>query len=140
MATTVRKLTAAEVRGLTPATFTLAPVFGRQEAYAGKDGAILLGEVDGAAAAVAAMELRGGVMEVDEFAVSPRFRGHGLGGSLMRAVITEARRRGATAVRARAPAWCPEWRAFYTRLGFAYTDPATRDTMTDMTPVELSLA
>jgi GNAT superfamily N-acetyltransferase len=140
MATTIRRLSGEEIRALTPENFQLAPVFHKQAVYAGEMGVVLVGEVDGVPAAAAAGEARGEWLQVDEFVVSPRFRGHGLGGSLMRAVLTEARRRGLRKVRAFAPSWCPEWRAFYTRLGFVYREePLGEDDMGDMVAVELDL-
>jgi GNAT superfamily N-acetyltransferase len=140
MPTTIRPLTPDEIQSLTPHSFTLAPVFDDLARYASPSGALLVGEVDGSLAAAAALFLQCDTLSIDHFVVSPRFRGHGLGGKLLRACVEHAKSKGAARVRSLAPAWCPDWRAFYTRHGFVYTDARTADTLTDMTPVELQIA
>jgi GNAT superfamily N-acetyltransferase len=133
MGVEVRLLGPGDIRGLTPATFTLAPIFDRLEAYAGEKGGLFVGEVDGAPAACAAVVREGDTLRVEQFAVSPRARGHGLGSRMMKAVIDHARGLGLTRIRAEAPGWCPDWRAFYTRLGFTYL---TQGSMSEMATVE----
>jgi len=136
MGAVIRELTGEKVRGLTPQTFDLANVFERLEVYAGENGAVLVGEVDGGLAAGAAIEKRGDVLHVEHFVVSPEYRGHGLGGKLMRAVVEKGRKMGVRKIVSEAPGWCPEWRAFYTRHGFVYTQDASA---TEMVPVEREL-
>ena len=139
MGAIIRQLSPDEVKQLMPERFQLANVFDRLERYAGEDGGILVGEVDGALAAAAAFEGRGEVLHVKHFVVLPQYRGHGLGGKLLEAVIEQGRVMGVRKIVSEAPAWCPDWRAFYTRHGFVYKDRASAGSETEMTPVELAL-
>jgi GNAT superfamily N-acetyltransferase len=140
MSATIRKLTPDEVLTLTPQTFTLAPIFDHQQTYASANGALLLAEVDNQPAGVAAINYTDPARAViDQFAVSPRFRSHGVGSRLMNAVLTDAREHGAPIIRAHILPWCPDWRAFYKRFKFEYLDPAAENATTDTTPVELKL-
>lgn len=139
MAATLRHLAAEEIRALTPQTFDLANIFDARDRYIPPAGALLVGEVDGTVAAAAAVHAGADTLHIDHFAVSPRFRGHGLGGRLMRGVIDHARSLKVARIVSEAPAWCPDWRAFYTRHGFRYTDARSAGSLNDMTPVELAL-
>jgi carbonic anhydrase len=137
---TVRKLTPEEVTALTPQNFQIAPIFDKQSIYASGQGALLLAEVEGQPAGVAAINYTHPERaEIDQFAVSPRFRSHGVGSRLMNAVLADARAHGSPAIRAHILPWCPDWRAFYRRFKFQYLDPAGENATTDMTPVELKL-
>jgi GNAT superfamily N-acetyltransferase len=139
MPATIRHLSAEAIRSLTPRTFDLANLFDTLDRYTPPAGGLLVGEVDGTLAAAAAVHHEADTLQIDHFVVLPRFRGHGLGGKLMRGVIDHARSLKVARIVSQAPAWCPDWRAFYTRHGFAYTDARTAGSLTDMTPVELAL-
>jgi GNAT superfamily N-acetyltransferase len=140
MPATIRKLTPDEILTLTPQTFTLAPIFDNQQTYASQNGALLLAEVEGSPAGVAAINYTNPkVAVIDHFAVSPRFRSHGVGSRLMNAVLTNARAHNAPAIRAHIPPSCPDWRDFYKRFKFEYLDLAAKNTTSDTTPVELKI-
>jgi GNAT superfamily N-acetyltransferase len=120
MPVVIRKLSPEEIAALTPATFTLAPIFDKQQIYAGLAGTFFLAEVDGAPAGAAALAYHKDFLHIDHLAVAPRLQGRGVGSALMKAILAEARQAGATAVRAEIPGWCPDWRAFYSRFGFIF--------------------
>jgi GNAT superfamily N-acetyltransferase len=137
MPVTIRKLPPEEIAALTPATFTLAPIFDKQQTYASLAGTLLLAELDHTPAGIAALAYHANYLHIDHFAIAPRFQGHGVGSALMKAILTEARHTGATTLRAQIPGWCPDWRAFYSRFGFVFLDRATSET--DMLSVQLQL-
>ncbi|HVX83594.1 MAG TPA: GNAT family N-acetyltransferase [Phycisphaerae bacterium] len=139
----IRQLSAEEVAALTPATFTLAPIFDNLPRYAGLQGALFLAAIDNQPAACAALAYLAspaekGALHIDHFVVLPSFRGHGLGSKLMHAILDHARSLSIRTLQADIPGWCPEWRAFYSRFGFVFTKPASDD-LTNTTPVELHL-
>ena len=63
--------------------------------YAPPEGRILIAEIDDQVAGCVAMKkLREGVCEMKRFYVRPAFRGHGIGRTLVEAIIAEARTAG----------------------------------------------
>jgi GNAT superfamily N-acetyltransferase len=105
---------------------------------------MFLGETDGRASAFAAITYErtpaeAGTLHIDHFVVLPEFRGHGLGGKLMKVILDHAKSLSIGTIRATIPGWCPEWRAFYARFGFVFTDAGSGHSMSDETPVELQL-
>ena len=144
MPTTIRQLSPDQISRLTPQTFTLAPIFQNLAHYAGISGSLFLAETDNTPSACAAITYRKSsadqsILHIDHIVVSPQFRGHGLGGRLMKVVIGHAKSLSIPTITAEAPAWCSDWRAFYSRLGFVFTDPQSANSSTGNTPVELSL-
>ncbi len=144
MPTQIRQLPSEEITQLTPRTFSLAPVFDNLPHYASPAGAMFLAETDGRPSAFAAITYertpaQTGTLHIDHFVVSPEFRGHGLGTRLMNVLLDHAKSLSIRTLRATIPGWCPEWRAFYSRFGFVFTDPTTANSMSDETPMELHL-
>jgi GNAT superfamily N-acetyltransferase len=137
MSVTIRKLSPEEIAALTPATFTLAPIFDKQQTYASLAGMLLLAELGHTPAGAAALAYHADCLHIDHFAIAARFQGRGVGSALMKAILTEARHTGAATLRAEIPGWCPDWRAFYSRFGFVFLDRSTSET--DILPVELQL-
>ena len=124
--------------------FTMAPIFDKLAHYASPGGAIFLAETDERPSACAAITYirtpaERGTLHIDQFVVLPQFRGYGLGGGLMKAILAHAKSLSIRTITANVPGWCPEWRAFYSRFGFVFMGPATANSMSDETPVELHL-
>lgn len=140
MSTKIRQLTLQEVAALSPRTFDIAPIFSELSQYAGINGALFISETGGELSGCAAVSYRDRGLRIDHFVVVPNFRGHGLGGGLMKSVLDHAKSLGVERITAEIPGWCPEWRAFYGRFGFVFTDPKTASSLSDSTPVELLLS
>jgi GNAT superfamily N-acetyltransferase len=146
MPTKIRQLSPEEIAQLTPQNFMMAPIFDRLAHYAGMKGAIFLAETDGERSGCAAVSYSGagagaakGTLHIDQFVVMPEFRGHGLGGRLMKVILDHAKSLSVGKITAEIPGWCPEWRAFYARFGFVMTNLKTANSMSEETPVELRL-
>ncbi|MGN6367412.1 MAG: GNAT family N-acetyltransferase [Phycisphaerae bacterium] len=137
MATRIRQLSEEEVGRLGTDVFQMFPV---SKTF----GAVFMAETEGevsggAAVSYVGSEAEKGVLHIDHFVVMPAFRGHGLGGRLMKVILDHAKALSIRTVRADIPGWCPEWRAFYARFGFVFMDPTTANSTADETPVELRL-
>lgn len=144
MPTKIRQLSAEEISRLTYETFTVAPIHRQLAHYASPAGAIFLVETDGEASACAAITYQKspaekGALHIDHFVVLPEFRGHGLGGRLMKTILDHAESLSIPTISADIPGWCPEWRAFFSRFGFVFTDPQSANSFSDETPVKLHL-
>jgi GNAT superfamily N-acetyltransferase len=137
MSTRIRRLSEEEVGRLGRDVFQMFPV---SKTFGAVFVAETEGEVSGGAAvSYVGSEAEKGVLHIDHFVVNPAFRGHGLGGRLMKVILDHAKSLAIRTVRAEIPGWCPEWRAFYSRFGFVFMDAGKGNTMADETPVELRL-
>ncbi|HTJ11794.1 MAG TPA: GNAT family N-acetyltransferase [Dinghuibacter sp.] len=97
-----------------------------QKQYGPPAGALILGYVDGTAAAcVGVRRLEDGVAELKRMYVQPAFRGHGLGAGLLERALKATRELGYRKIRLDTLATMLSARALYRRFGF-YEIPAYR--------------
>lgn len=136
------KLSAEELRALSPRTFDLTNIFEDREAFLPPRGCFFVirdPAADDFAACAGFRQIDPQTCEIAHFVVAYDYRGRGLGSRLMKSLLAEARQNGYTRVVSHIEPWCPEWRAFYAAHGFVFTDEAETHRLTGSAAVELSL-
>jgi GNAT superfamily N-acetyltransferase len=103
----------------------LAPYRAALAEIARGPGAVLVAEIDGQVVGVCQLvvfrhlQTRGGLCaEMESMHVHPDHRGHGIGGTLLRAAVQQARQLGCYRVQLTSNNARPEAHRFYERLGF----------------------